>query len=185
MKDTHLSIINFCLPQASFPAFIQNPMKKKTLFFCGGNQRDANFRVGLQKYIIHPCSTLLCPVTITPGLPYIRSANLIGCCAESQRQHTHTHTLAHTQTRKRQEVGDGETQKIRRAIMFFLSASHHSLIWFPCSCQISHAHEAAQELFSVRETNSRSSLCRSILTEHTYRPCWLTLSASHWWISGI
>ena len=34
-------------------AMIQNPMEKIPLAFVKGTQGDANFRVGLQKYVIH------------------------------------------------------------------------------------------------------------------------------------
>lgn len=52
----------------------------------------------------------------------IRMANLIGCCEDSQTEHTDPHTrltyIKHTHTIKRQEVR--ETEKMKRAIMFFL-----------------------------------------------------------------
>ena len=46
-----VSIINFCLPQSLFSAIMQNPMGKTHRLVVKGTQSDANFRVGLQKYV--------------------------------------------------------------------------------------------------------------------------------------
>ena len=47
-----MSIINLCLPQSLFSAIMQNPIEKPHWLFVKGTQGDANFRVGLQKYVI-------------------------------------------------------------------------------------------------------------------------------------
>ena len=44
--------MNLCLPQSLFSAITQNPMVKSYWLFVKGTQGDANFLVGLKKYII-------------------------------------------------------------------------------------------------------------------------------------